>query len=409
MGFTRRFASRVDSDNPLNDEENGVEEIPTLSARIEEKQKRPYSSSKVYPQTDDSEIGRAESERQNKLHTKICIFLCTVLPFVTLVATIHRLWFMGMIDFEDVATVEDCPDEWVLWEGNCYFYMPHPQPWSHALSTCSRLESSELVDISSEEEDKFLQKMTASSFWTGGRYSRQGWKWEPGGWPFLYSKLQDAKTNPTKRKKKTSNVLTVRDNTFSGASTARTRTSSYSDTSKLNNGAHSALGSIPTVASQPASSSSSSLQAASTTTASVGESPIHGLSTEIFDMKDFDIHHLNHELSSTESPSPRAVTAFPSQSTTPWSAAPSTAAPSTMGGTTSPVTRDKEFSRHLDIEECLAVSRGQWRKVECSRKRGFICKFPVSGRIKREKVSCKKKKEINLYNRNLYVVCQDFN
>ena len=48
----------------------------------------------------------------------------------------------------------------------------------------------------------------------------------------------------TKRKKKTSNVLTVRDNTFSGASTARTRTSSYgySDTSKLNNGAHSALG-----------------------------------------------------------------------------------------------------------------------------------------------------------------------
>jgi len=188
MGFTRRFATRVgDENHPLQEGGEHHEEIPTLSARIEEKQKRvdtrPCQNNKVYPKTDDLEPGIAEErQRQSNLQKKICIFLCTVLPLVTTGATLHRLWFTGLLSFKDRSEEQDCPHGWTSWSSSCYRHINTSYTWSSALATCSALGSN-LVDIQSRSENSFISNLTLTDFWTGGALvpeSGGSWEWEGG-------------------------------------------------------------------------------------------------------------------------------------------------------------------------------------------------------------------------------------
>ena len=72
----------------------------------------------------------------------LCYFCVCERTFFCTTGQIYcrRLYFN--FDFHKLINrmlIADCPDEWVMWSGSCYFYMPHPQTWSHALDTCSRL------------------------------------------------------------------------------------------------------------------------------------------------------------------------------------------------------------------------------------------------------------------------------
>jgi len=194
MGFTRRFATRVgDDSHPLQEGGEHHEEIPTLSARIEEKQKRvdtrPCQNNKIYPKTDDLEPGVAEErQRQSNLQKKICIFLCTVLPLVTTGATLHRLWFTGLLSFKDRSDEQDCPHGWTNWSSSCYRHINSSLSWSSALATCSALGSN-LVDVQSKAENSFISNMTGSTdFWSGGILEAESssWQWD-GGAPWTWS------------------------------------------------------------------------------------------------------------------------------------------------------------------------------------------------------------------------------
>lgn len=202
MGFShhRRFLTRVDDDNhPLHislqiEGGDNHEDIPTLSARIEEKQKRvdtrPYQNNKIYPKTDELFPGEAEErQRQSNLQKKICILLCTVLPLVTTGATIHRLWFTGLLSFKARAEEKDCPSGWVKYTESCYLYSEATSSWQEALSFCNSLGSS-LADVESLEEHKFIQHLITRDTWSGGHHDTDAgeWGWEGGAawtWPGL--------------------------------------------------------------------------------------------------------------------------------------------------------------------------------------------------------------------------------
>lgn len=191
MGFShhRRFLTRVGDDNhPLQSLEGGGEqhdEIPTLSARIEEKQKshsRPYQNNKIYPNSDELFPGEAEErQRQSHLQKKICIFLCTVLPLVTTGATIHRLWFTGLLSFKGRTDDQDCPQGWTAWSGSCYRHINTSHTWPAALATCGALGSN-LADIDSRSENLFLTNLIDTDSWTGGLLEIESdtWHWEGG-------------------------------------------------------------------------------------------------------------------------------------------------------------------------------------------------------------------------------------
>lgn len=190
MGFKRKFDPTHGQQKDLGGEHN--EEIPTLSARIEEKQKRvdtrPCQNNKVYPKTDDLEPGIAEErQRQSNLQKKICIFLCTVLPLVTTGATLHRLWFTGLLSFKDRSDEQDCPHGWTSWSSSCYRHINTSYTWSSALATCSALGSN-LVDIHSKSENSFISNFTSSDLWTGGGLMPESdsWHWE-GGAPWSWT------------------------------------------------------------------------------------------------------------------------------------------------------------------------------------------------------------------------------
>jgi len=163
------------------------EEIPTLSARIEEKQKRvdisrPYQNNKIYPKTDELYPGEAEErQRQSNLQKKICIFLCTVLPLVTTGATIHRLWFTGLLNFKGRTEDQDCPTGWSTWSTSCYRHINTSHSWPAALATCSSLGSN-LADIESRSENIFISNLITSDTWTAGLLEIESdtWHWEGG-------------------------------------------------------------------------------------------------------------------------------------------------------------------------------------------------------------------------------------
>lgn len=189
MGFNRRFVSRVGSDEAIGPgHEHMGEEIPTLSARIEEKQKsrgeaaRPNNTNKIFPKDSDLELCLVEErQRQSKLQKKICIFLCTVLPLVTTGATLHRLWFTGLLSFKERSDEQECPVGWVGWSSSCYRHLPAPETWSAAQALCLALGSS-LADITSKAESSFLANMTSGlgESWTGGRVEGGAWSWDGG-------------------------------------------------------------------------------------------------------------------------------------------------------------------------------------------------------------------------------------
>lgn len=373
-----------------------MEDVPTLSARIEEKQKRlenrPRSKSKVYPQIGDPELGRAERERQGSLHAKICIFLCTVLPFVTLVATLHRLWFMGIISFQ---TDHECPDGWLLWSGSCYLYLTQNASWSSALTACGQSDMTDtyLVDISSEEENQFLAQVTAEKFWTAGKQSKQGWKWEPGRRMVTWRKqiITKARRRPPDVRGSSEVVMPV------GILWQR-----------LPQGPRGLTVQEEAPQEQP------SLSRHQEATEEVEDSNREQEQQEMMT----DSLEVNGRLRPEERAAVNTVSGT-STETVDW--------PVNMTGllvnynldyAEDLLNIDGELQKVLieqedgagltGLEECLLVGGGDWYSEDCSSSRFFVCKSPsISDNAKREKKICKKRNEVKVYNTNLYYMCDD--
>jgi len=109
-----------------------------------------------------------------------------VLPLVTTGATLHRLWFTGLLSFKDRSDEQDCPHGWTNWSSSCYIHINTNYTWSYALATCSALGSN-LVDIHSKSENSFISNLTSSNVWTGGvlELESNSWHWDAGspwGW-----------------------------------------------------------------------------------------------------------------------------------------------------------------------------------------------------------------------------------
>jgi len=109
MGWKRRFGNRVETDTSPSDELPNVEQPHNLE-RLEEVTARPYVlNNKIYPGT--PACGKAEDlqKRQVHLQKRICILLCTVFPLLTTVATLLRLWQVG------VFTLAVQPGPVIMW------------------------------------------------------------------------------------------------------------------------------------------------------------------------------------------------------------------------------------------------------------------------------------------------------
>ncbi|XP_030005405.1 macrophage mannose receptor 1-like [Sphaeramia orbicularis] len=76
-----------------------------------------------------------------------------------------------------------CPDGWVDFQGQCYFYNQDLLTWSDADTFCAEFEAS-LVSVHSPQEYHLLGQITSGSypFWMGGFYLQGQWMWLDGSW-----------------------------------------------------------------------------------------------------------------------------------------------------------------------------------------------------------------------------------
>ena len=54
-------------------------------------------------------------------------------------ATIHRLWFTGLLNFKEQTDKKDCPVGWVRWSSSCYKFDDNPLSWPEAVSKCNAM------------------------------------------------------------------------------------------------------------------------------------------------------------------------------------------------------------------------------------------------------------------------------
>ncbi|XP_066219358.1 C-type lectin domain family 10 member A-like [Saccopteryx leptura] len=73
-----------------------------------------------------------------------------------------------------------CPENWLEYEGSCYWFSHTGKPWPEAEKYC-QLENAHLVVINSREEQNFVLEHTRSSFtWMGLSDPEGVWKWVDG-------------------------------------------------------------------------------------------------------------------------------------------------------------------------------------------------------------------------------------
>ena len=108
-------------------------------------------------------------KRQVHLQKRICILLCTVFPLLTTVATLLRLWQVGVFTFPvqqgrtlffplllvHSSTILVCPRGWHSFSSSCISPLPVPANWSSATRACAGL-GARLPTVHSEQMNNFL-------------------------------------------------------------------------------------------------------------------------------------------------------------------------------------------------------------------------------------------------------------
>ncbi|XP_029296390.1 snaclec 3-like [Cottoperca gobio] len=94
-----------------------------------------------------------------------------------------------------------CPDGWVVFLGQCYYFVDYSMTWPQAQSNCAVLESM-LVSVHSAQEYGFLQRLTKyngnQNVWLGGFYLQDQWLWIDGSWFYsnTWSSQSQDSSNP---------------------------------------------------------------------------------------------------------------------------------------------------------------------------------------------------------------------
>lgn len=198
--WKRRFGNRVETDTSPSDELPNVEQPHNLE-RLEEVTARPYVlNNKIYPGTpacgkknqrrDNELFLQAEDlqKRQVHLQKRICILLCTVFPLLTTVATLLRLWQVGVFTF---AVQPVCPKGWHSFSSSCLSPLPVPSNWSSAVHSCGELDA-QLPSINSEKLNNFLVSKFQPPIWLAARTGNRSFTWSDGE-AFKFSKLNNSR------------------------------------------------------------------------------------------------------------------------------------------------------------------------------------------------------------------------
>ncbi|NXH29297.1 KLRG1 protein, partial [Myiagra hebetior] len=73
-----------------------------------------------------------------------------------------------------------CPQQWVAYRGNCYFFSNLKKDWNSSQESC-RAQGAHLLVISDTWEMDLFKRFQAKCFWVGLRNSTSsGWTWEDG-------------------------------------------------------------------------------------------------------------------------------------------------------------------------------------------------------------------------------------
>lgn len=183
----------METDTSPSDELPNVEQPHNLE-RLEEVTARPYVlNNKIYPGT--PACGKAEDlqKRQVHLQKRICILLCTVFPLLTTVATLLRLWQVGVFTF---PVQQACPRGWHSFSSTCLSPLPTPANWSSATHSCAGL-GAHLPIVQSEQMNNFLVTKFQPPLWLAARTGNATLTWSHGQ-SFNFSKLNNSPTESDK-------------------------------------------------------------------------------------------------------------------------------------------------------------------------------------------------------------------
>ncbi|XP_023338188.1 neurocan core protein [Eurytemora carolleeae] len=155
MRWQRRFVNRIEIDQ--DSIEDGVIPINTVSARIEEAHARLHTS------TPDQDPTVYNLKRQVLLQRRVCIFICTVLPLVTGIATLIRLLATGVITFKGST---GCSHGWHNFSTNCYSLQYPRVTFQTARNFCKK-QNSDFPLYRSQKDLDYLITLIPPPFWIG--------------------------------------------------------------------------------------------------------------------------------------------------------------------------------------------------------------------------------------------------
>ncbi|KAM6467775.1 C-type lectin domain family 2 member L-like [Liasis olivaceus] len=93
--------------------------------------------------------------------------------------------------------IPQCPEGWLKFQANCYYFSADQHPWEKAMSICQSLNAHLVVIENDTDKQNFLDHQKNSSYWIGlRRYPKGKWMWM-NGIPFL-EKTQTIENNETK-------------------------------------------------------------------------------------------------------------------------------------------------------------------------------------------------------------------
>ncbi|XP_055251908.1 C-type lectin domain family 2 member A-like isoform X1 [Moschus berezovskii] len=103
-----------------------------------------------------------------------------LIPALIFIVTVLSYSVLHLISSESTKAME-CSEEWIGVQRKCFYFSDDTRNWTASKSFCS-LQGSELAQIDTPEDMKFLKKHAGTSmYWIGlSRKLGESWKWTNG-------------------------------------------------------------------------------------------------------------------------------------------------------------------------------------------------------------------------------------
>ncbi|XP_055251909.1 C-type lectin domain family 2 member A-like isoform X2 [Moschus berezovskii] len=122
-------------------------------------------------------------------HQSPCLQVCKLkkgqwekflIPALIFIVTVLSYSVLHLISSESTKAME-CSEEWIGVQRKCFYFSDDTRNWTASKSFCS-LQGSELAQIDTPEDMKFLKKHAGTSmYWIGlSRKLGESWKWTNG-------------------------------------------------------------------------------------------------------------------------------------------------------------------------------------------------------------------------------------